>query len=222
MATEARVPNSQAKDGWSIETAIDHLLALESSHRAGDASLAIAEIKRIDTLIAGNDRRYEERFNASQKALELGLAGQKSEISAALAASDRAVLKAEVATEKRFESVNEFRGTLDNQQRTLIPRSEVDVMVRGLEEKINASVKIADAQQVVLSNMAAERAGIKGGWGYAVGAVGFVLAIGALIAMFADFGGRTSAQPAAPPQIIYTPAPPGTQLPSSPPATVPR
>jgi hypothetical protein len=161
---ETRVPTSTPnRAGWSLETAIDYLLALLGEKDA-----------HIRTLITANDQRYAERFNASQKALELGLAGTKSEISLALAAADRAVQKAEMATEKRFESVNEFRGTLDNQQRTLIPRSEVDVLGKGLEEKIAQLTKQYDGLQ-------AERQGIKGGWGYAAGAVGLILSVGSLI-----------------------------------------
>ena len=169
MATDsARVPTSSnpERSGWSLETAIDHLLAVVNERHA-----------RVVTLIEGNDKRYEERFSASQKALELGLAGQKSEISAALAAADRAVLKAETATEKRFESVNEFRGTLDQQQRTLIPRSEVDVLMRGLEEKIFTLGKSLDETKGAIAAMQSERAGVRGGYGYAVGIVGFVLTV---------------------------------------------
>ena len=169
MATDsARVPTSSnpERSGWSLETAIDHLLSVVNERHA-----------RVVTLIDGNDKRYEERFSASQKALELGLAGQKSEISAALAAADRAVLKAETATEKRFESVNEFRGTLDQQQRTLIPRSEVDVLMRGVEEKITANTKALDEIKATIAAMQSERAGIRGGYGYAVGIVGFVLTV---------------------------------------------
>jgi hypothetical protein len=172
MATDsARVPtsNDPQRSGWSLETAIDHLLAVVNERHA-----------RVITLIEGNDKRYEERFSASQKALELGLSGQKSEISAALAAADRAVLKAEVATEKRFESVNEFRGTLDQQQRTLIPRSEVDVLMRGVEEKIVTLNKSLDETKATIASMQSERTGIKGGYGYAVGIVGFVLTVASL------------------------------------------
>lgn len=153
MADAQRVPTTPERHGgWSLETALDYVLAV----------------------ISGNDKRYEERFLASQKALEIGLAGTMREISVALAASKEAVLKAENATEKRFESVNEFRGTLDNQQRTLIPRSEVDVLIRSVTEKIGSLEKIVDAMSV-------ERKGIVAGWGYAVGVVGFLLAIGSLI-----------------------------------------
>jgi hypothetical protein len=132
--------------------------------------LVNAKLDTLNTLIAGNDKRYEQRFEGQKAAIDAAFAAQKEAINAALAAADRAVAKAENATEKRFESVNEFRGTLDNQQRTLIPRSEVDVMVRGLEEKIANNTKQLDA-------MNAERAGLKGGWGYAVGVVGFVLTL---------------------------------------------
>jgi hypothetical protein len=167
MTTEsARVP-TEPRQGWSVDTALDHVLSL----------------------LSANDKRYEQRFEASQKALDAALTAQKEAttsafaaqekaINAALASAERAVLKAELATEKRFESVNEFRGTLDQQQRTLIPRSEVDVLVKGLEEKIAQITKQQDAQ-------IAERQGIKGGWGYAVGIVGFVLtivSIGVLVA----------------------------------------
>jgi len=150
-------------------------------------------IELIKDSNAASDKRYEQRFEASQKALDLGFAGQKAAvdaafaaqkeaINAALAAADRAVSKAELATEKRFESVNEFRGTLDNQQRTLIPRSEVDVLVKGLDEKISNLTKQMDHLQ-------AERMGIKGGWGYAAGAAGLVLTLFSLVMVLWKFRG---------------------------------
>jgi hypothetical protein len=79
-------------------------------------------------------------------------------------------------------SVNEFRGTLDNQQRTLIPRSEVDVMVRGLDEKIGNLTKQMDQLQ-------AERKGIMGGWGYAAGLAGLVLTLFSLVMVLWKFKG---------------------------------
>ena len=176
MANEAsRIPTSDqpSRTGWSLETSIDYVLSVINEKQS-----------MLLTLVSGNDKRYEQRFDASQQALTVGFAAakaavdasfaaQKEAINAALAAADRAVTKAELATEKRFESVNEFRGTLDNQQRTLIPRSEVTVLMDGVNEKIANLTKIVDAMQ-------AERAGIKGGWGYAVGVVGLLLALGSL------------------------------------------
>lgn len=66
-----------------------------------------------------------QRFDAQEKA-----------VAAALAAAKEAVAKAEAAAEKRFDSVNEFRATLKDQQSTLIPRTEVDVRLKSMDAKI--------------------------------------------------------------------------------------
>jgi hypothetical protein len=175
---DSRVPTSAvpgSRMGWSLETAIDYLLAIVGEKYA-----------HVVTRMEGNDQRYEERFAASQRALDLGLAGQKAEITTALAAADRAVQKAEAATEKRFESVNEFRGTLDNQQRTLIARSEVEQIVRGLEEKISGLTKtldgvVAEFRAAAAANLG-NRTGYRDGYGVAVGVVGLIAAVLAIAA----------------------------------------
>jgi hypothetical protein len=51
-------------------------------------------------------------------------------------ALDKAVTKAEIATEKRFESVNEFRNTLSDQSRTLMPRAESESKYNGLNDRV--------------------------------------------------------------------------------------
>lgn len=191
-ATASRVPTSTPKESWSLETLLDHVLALITAH----------------------DRRYEERFLASQRALDLGFSGQKAAIdsafaaqkaaveaafsaqkeaiNAALAAADRAVAKAEASTDKRFDSVNEFRATLDNQQRTLIPRSEVAVLIEGVTEKINNVNKQIENVVKQLDAIDAERRGVKGGWGYAVGVIGFVLTILAILGSALAFTARVA------------------------------
>jgi len=65
--------------------------------------------------IATLKEHFDVRFEAQGKAVD-----------AALAAAKEAVTKAEIASEKRFESINEFRGTLADQQRTLMPRTEAE------------------------------------------------------------------------------------------------
>jgi len=131
---------------------------------------------------AQSDKRYEQRWEASRAAVDAAFSAQKEAINAALAAADRAVAKAEAAAEKRFEGVNEFRQTLADQQRTLIPRGEVIVMVRAIEEKL---VVI----QTQLERLNAERIGIKGGWGYAVGVAGLMLTLFSLLMVFWKFRG---------------------------------
>jgi hypothetical protein len=134
--------------------------------------------------LAAMDLRYQQRFEAQSDALAAAFLSQQTAmqtaftvaekaVGAALAAADRAVAKAETASDKRFESVNEFRQTLDDQQRTLMPRAESDRAMAALADKLGA---LKEQMEMLL----AERAGIKGGWGYAVGVVGLLLALGSL------------------------------------------
>lgn len=146
---------------WTVETVLAHVQALREA----------------------DDRRYEQRFSEQKDAVNTAFAAQKEATSAALLAADRAVQKAEAASEKRFESVNEFRATLTDQQRTFIPRAEVDVIVRGVEEKINNLTKLMDESRQRETNSRAERRGVQGGWGYAVGVIGFIATLAALFGM---------------------------------------
>ena len=125
-------------------------------------------LQHVLSLMGANDHRYEQRFLDQEKAVML-----------AMAAAKEAVAKAEAASEKRFDSVNEFRATLGDQQRNLMPRAESDRAFEALGEKIVALEKQLDG-------LIAERRGAVGGWGYAVGVVGFVFLVVSLIALIAD------------------------------------
>ena len=80
----------------------------------------------FDTLRSTDLTNIEKRFVAAEERTTL-----------ALTAADRAVVKAETATEKRFDAVNEFRATLADQASRLMPRAEVEQIVKGLNEKID-------------------------------------------------------------------------------------
>jgi len=97
----------------------------------------------VDTLHAlmnERDVRYEQRFQAQQKALQDALLAAEKAVSTAMASADRAVLKAENAAEKRFEGVNEFRATLADQAARLMPRQESEVSLAAMREKIDAAL----------------------------------------------------------------------------------
>lgn len=85
-----------------------------------------ARLNALKILIDEREDRTKERFAAMEK-----------NIVAALAASDKAVTKAETAIEKRFDSVNEFRETLRDQAANLMPRSEYDVRHKTLENTVH-------------------------------------------------------------------------------------
>lgn len=91
----------------------------------------------IRVLIESNDLRYSQRFQAQSEALSAAFSAQQNAVNAALSAADRAVSKAELASEKRFESVNEFRQSLNDQSRLLMPRAEAEERLRSLKELID-------------------------------------------------------------------------------------
>jgi hypothetical protein len=64
-------------------------------------------------------------------------------------AMELAVNKAEVATEKRFECVNEFRAQLGDQSRTLMPRIETEVLLKNANDKIDAlTIKVEKSENI--------------------------------------------------------------------------
>lgn len=116
----------------------------------------------LDQMINLNDRRYEERFKS-----------QEDHTALALAAAREAVAKAETSSDKRFDSVNEFRKTLSDQTATFIPRSEALALLAGQADKI-------DGLQSRLDKLEGRGAGGAALWGYAVGALGVIATIYAL------------------------------------------
>lgn len=67
----------------------------------------------------------DRRFKDNQKAVD-----------AALVSQEKAIIKAETATEKRFESVNEFRKTLSDQTNTFMPRTEGENRITAVSDKV--------------------------------------------------------------------------------------
>ena len=98
-------------------------------------------LKSIKTLMDERESRNVERF-----------ASMKLAIDAALAASQRAIEKAETATEKRFDSVNEFRKTLSDQTATFISRNEYGIQQQSMVDKINSFEKLLGVQQLQLTS----------------------------------------------------------------------
>ncbi len=117
----------------------------------------------ISAIMDERDRRYEQRFEAQERAVIVALDAVNKEfhehlaqvrvethaalkaaetaIAAALTASKEAVLKSEQATEKRFDSVNAFRGQLQDQASTFIPRAEAEQRISQVTEKLDTQAK---------------------------------------------------------------------------------
>ena len=92
-----------------------------------DCAGLTARITALEKMLDEREDRTKERFVALDK-----------NISTAIAAADKAVGKAESATERRFEGVNEFRQTLADQASLLMPRAEYLVQHGALAEKLES------------------------------------------------------------------------------------
>jgi len=77
-----------------------------------------AQIDALAQIVDERDRQYTERWEVSQKALTTAL----------------------VATDKRFDTVNEFRAQLADLIRTFMPRTEADARLQALDERLSAIV----------------------------------------------------------------------------------
>lgn len=100
---------------------------------------------------------------------------QKEAVNAALAAAQKAVDKAEAASERRFESVNEFRATLSDQARLLMPRLEAEQQFKTMSEKIDVLTARVNARDD-------RGAGLHLGW---VLLVGVIAVIGTIVGAIA-------------------------------------
>jgi len=84
------------------------------------------DVDALRELMDERDRRYEDRFNAQQKAVEAALAAQEKQTLAAFNSGEKAIAKQEAAQASYNERTNEFRGQLADQARTFIPRIETE------------------------------------------------------------------------------------------------
>jgi hypothetical protein len=106
--------------------------------------------------------------------VDVRIAAQQQAVEAALASASLAVAKAEAASDKRFDSVNEFRAQLDDQTRTLMPRLEVEAQLSTLKEKV-------DANAATIKAISDRGAGMNQGWVVLVSVLAVVTSIGGLL-----------------------------------------
>jgi hypothetical protein len=133
----------------------------ERTYSNGQLTARIVKLEAAFTafkeLMVERDMRYAQRS-----------ASQDEAVRSALETSEKAITKAESATERRFEGVNEFRATLADQASTLLPRAEYNAQHSALEEKVNFFEKRLHEFQATILAMQAHGGGLKEAWGYIV------------------------------------------------------
>ena len=150
-----------------------------------------AEINRIDQLSVAESRRVDGLFNAQETAVNAALVAQEKAVAAALAASEKAVNKAEVAQANVNSTQNEFRGTLRDQARDLMPRIETENLIRelrnlmgaqneviaGLRSRLDVGPPSLTTLQARSDNDAGRRMSTTQGWAYVIAAAGAASAL---------------------------------------------
>lgn len=128
----------------------------------------------MSMLFDERDKRYAQRFTDLETALR-----------AALAASEKAIGKAEIANENRFRGVNEFRQTLSDQAAQFMTRTEAIALTERNTERIRDQgvrhQELADR----FNRSEGRGTGITAGWGYLVGAVSLIAIIVGIVVAFA-------------------------------------
>jgi hypothetical protein len=130
--------------------------------------------EHYDVLIGEIDKRYQARFLAVEQAVTTAFVAQEKAITAALLSAQAAVNKADLANEKRFDAVNEFRGQLGDQQRTLMPRAEAEALFKSLTDKIEVQAARGDRRDAI-------GAGGQQVWGYVAASVGVAVGIAGIV-----------------------------------------
>jgi hypothetical protein len=120
--------------------------------------------RRHEENLSGFEKRVDQKFDATEKA-----------VAAALAAAKEAVTKAETASEKRFESVNEFRDQQRDMIATFLPRAEFDILIRTIGTYLPRAEFDALAKR--FEQMAGQVTGKKDLVGWIFGLVGMVAAV---------------------------------------------
>lgn len=104
-------------------------------------------LEQVEVRNAERDRRYEERFRSQETAVAAALAAQQKAVADALVAqeklnvvvqqgSERAITKAEIAQQGVNERGNEFRQSLDDYTKLMLPRTESTVLLDAMAATI--------------------------------------------------------------------------------------
>ena len=162
-----------AVDSRSHEPSL-HELAAELD---GMRQLTSSRLQAIRELLDERDKLYSERANAGRVAVDAALTATKEQTASSFAANKESVSKYEQAQHEYNLRTNEFRGQLEDQAKRLIPRAEVESIVKNLEEKtvrLEADIRIIREQ---MGTDVGRGAGMAQFWGYIVTILGLLFGV---------------------------------------------
>ncbi len=121
---------------WSQEQLRQHITYAVSRISAENEIRHNLMQAELDRRFAEYQRQLDQRFEASGDAVTAALTASDKAVQAALASSKEAVTKSEGATEKRFDSVNEFRQTLSDQTKTFVTADKFEGLTSQMQNVI--------------------------------------------------------------------------------------
>ncbi len=121
--------------------------------------------------------RQSQLAVAQERAVQAALIAQEKAVQAALAAADKAVLKAEEGAQLWRQQSNEWRGAMDDRERSFIPRTEFALAISTLNEKVERLEKNSTISSSIKQGGAEAIAYVIAIGGIAIGAGGLLLAV---------------------------------------------
>jgi hypothetical protein len=118
------------------------------------------DLSAFKVLMNEKDARYALRADTQDKA-----------VAAALETSKTAVNKAELATEKRLEGLNELKGMAENQARTFARAEEVKLVQAGFDKRLDDLSRLVAQRAAAGTGMKDLGAVLIGAGGVAIAAI---------------------------------------------------
>jgi hypothetical protein len=92
--------------------------------------------KLLEQRLISLESMLNERYATQTKALDAAFVAAEKAVSTALHSAEKAVSKAEIANERRFESVNGFRAQMADQQSSFVTREEHEAKMEALQGRV--------------------------------------------------------------------------------------
>ena len=134
----------------------------------------------VHALLRGIDEKFTLLLENAEKLNETRFLSSKEAVAFALTSSEKAILKAEAAADKRFESVNEFRAALSDQSNTFMTRTEYHTQHASLAEKVDRAIATLSATDKLVGELRERGACRNDVWAILVSVVGMGVSLATL------------------------------------------
>jgi hypothetical protein len=120
----------KSQSAWTTDTVLAHMISLLQETE-----------KRLAAADTAAEKANQQRFDAQQQGVKDALTAQKEAVAAALVAAEKAVLVAETNAEKWRLAANEWRGAMNDRERTLMPRSEAEASAKSDRARVEEGLR---------------------------------------------------------------------------------